>query len=206
MPSWIISAFFYFYMACWSLGFVYRFRSNLTSTITMISPMASGMIIGFGGGTVAGILLFPNLLLSLIISMIIGVIAGGIIGAVINVGAFLNGALSGMMAGMMGAMLIYMLPSTQWRRAIFVFMVISAILQFVHMLMLQGQIQETSLSRSPWMYRSPAHMMVVTVILLSIYTTFGLFETSFTDSNSVQMPKQTQQSPVGTPNEHHMAH
>ncbi|WP_310828747.1 hypothetical protein [Paenibacillus pedocola] len=204
MPSWIVVAIFYSFMSCWTFGFIHRFRSNLTSTITMISPMVSGMIIGIGGGTITGILYEQNLLLSLFISVIIGMTAGGIIGALISIGAFLNGALSGMMAGMMGVMLMNMLPSSQWGKGIFAFMVIGAILQFVHMLMLQGQIQETLLRQSSWMYRSPVLMMFVTVTLLSIFT-FGRFETTLTDSNSIQMPKQTEQSPMNAPNGRHMA-
>ncbi|MDH6373002.1 hypothetical protein CA600_28520 [Paenibacillus sp. VTT E-133280] len=193
MTSWMVATIFYVFMACWSFGFIYRYRCNLTSTITMISPMVSGMIIGFGGGTIAGLLLSHNLLLSLFICVLIGMIAGGSIGAIISIGAFLNGALSGMMAGMTGAMLINMLPTSQWSQSILAFMVISGIFQFVHLLMLQGQIEEKILSQSPWIYRSPALMLIVTVILLSIHITFERKEASLIDSRSAPKPEHIQQ-------------
>ncbi|MDQ0193790.1 hypothetical protein [Paenibacillus wynnii] len=196
MPSWIVAAIFYSFMTCWSFGFIYRFRSKLTSTIAMISPMVIGMIIGFGGGTIVGTQHNPNLLLSLFISVLIGILAGGIMGALISMGAFLNGALSGMMAGMMGVMLISMLPSAQWNQGIFAFMVIGGILHFVHTLMLQGQIQEESLDHSPWMFRTPALMLLVTVALLSIYAAGG----------HVQMPEKTQQPSLSGTNGHSMPH
>lgn len=84
-------------------------------------------------------------------------------------------------------------------------MVIGGILQFVHILMLQGQIQEPILHQSSWMYRSPAFMMFVMFTLLFIFT-FGRYEATSTDSNSIQKFKQTEQTPMSVPNERHMAH
>ncbi|WP_179037069.1 hypothetical protein [Paenibacillus sp. URB8-2] len=170
MSNWIIAAIFYAFIIGWSCGFIYRFRSSVTGTIAMITPMVSGMIVGFGGGTIVGAGFSSNLFLSLLISVLTGILAGGIIGSLIHIGAFLNGALSGMMAGLMGAMLIVMLPSSEWNRVIFIFMVVGGFLQFVHTLMLQGQIEESVLKRAAWIFRTPSLMFLAIAALIILYS------------------------------------
>ncbi|QWU15408.1 hypothetical protein SAMN04487895_12413 [Paenibacillus sophorae] len=171
MSNWIIAAIFYTFIICWSFGFIHRFRSTVTGTIAMISPMANGMIAGLGSGTIIGAGFSSNIFLSLLISVLTGILAGGITGSLIHIGAFLNGALSGMMAGLMGAMLIVMLPSSEWNRVIFIFMVACGFLQFVHTLMLQGQIEESILKRSPWIFSTPSLMFLAITALIILYST-----------------------------------
>lgn len=195
MPNWIIASLYYAFITCWSLGFILRFRFGLTSTIAMITPMVSGMIIGFGSGTIMGTIFAPNLLLSLFISLFIGIFSGGIIGFFISIGAFLNGALSGMMAGMMGAMLIGMLPSSQWDRVIFGFMVTGGILQFVHTLMLQGQIEETTLKQSTWIFRTPVLMLFVIATLIFLFSANGHAAVSSSEKKS-EFKQETVPSPA----------
>ncbi|BCG60429.1 hypothetical protein PUR_38540 [Paenibacillus sp. URB8-2] len=86
-----------------------------------------------------------------------------------------------MMAGMMGTMLIVMLPSSEWDRVIFIFMVFSGILQFIHTLMLQGQIEEAVLKRSLWIFRTPLLMFLAITTLIYLYSTSTLtyFYSSF---------------------------
>ncbi|WP_025688806.1 hypothetical protein [Paenibacillus zanthoxyli] len=171
MSNWIIAAIFYTFIMGWSFGFIYRFRSAVTGTIAMISPMANGMIAGFGSGTIIGAGVSSDIFLSMLYSVLIGILAGGIIGSIIHIGAFLNGALSGMMAGLMGAMLIVMLPSSEWNRVIFIFMAVSGFLQFVHTLMLQGQIEESVLKRSAWIFRTPFLMYLAIAAFIFLYST-----------------------------------
>ncbi|MFD1774788.1 hypothetical protein [Paenibacillus rhizophilus] len=173
MFNWIIAAIFYGFFACWSFGFIHRFRSAVTGNIAMISPMVIGMVVGFGSGTIIGAGFSSNLFLSLLISVLTGILAGGITGSIIHIGAFLNGALSGMMAGLMGAMLIVMLPSSEWNRVIFIFMVVGGFLQFVHTLMLQGQIEESVLKRSAWIFRSPSLMFLAITALIILYSVYN---------------------------------
>lgn len=168
--NWIIAAVFYALIACWSLAFIYRFRFAVTGTIAMITPMACGMVIGFGVGTIVGAAFSTNLFLSMLTSVLIGILAGGIVGSLISVGAFLNGALSGMMAGLMGAMLMVMLPSSEWNQVIFIFMAVCGFLQFVHTLMLQGQLEEPVLKRSNWIFRNPSLMFLTLAAFLILYT------------------------------------
>jgi hypothetical protein len=171
--QWIIAAVYYLFITCWSLGFIYKFRSSITDAIAMVSPMASGMIAGFGSGTLAGAVFNSNLLLSLLTGMLAGIFAGGIIGSVISMGAFLNGALSGMMAGLMGVMLMGMLPSSQWNLVIFACMAVGATLQFIHALMLQGQIEDHTLKHSAWMFRTPALVFIATTAIVILYSFAG---------------------------------
>ncbi|WP_410512423.1 hypothetical protein PaeBR_20840 [Paenibacillus sp. BR2-3] len=191
MLNWMIAVIYYSFITCWSLGFIYRFRSSITGTIAMISPMASGMIVGFGSGTLVGAMFESNLLLSLLISVLVGISAGGIIGSFISIGAFLNGALSGMMAGMMGAMLIGMLPSSQWNRVIFIFMAVGAVLQFIHTLMLQGQINEDDLKHSTWVFRTPTLVFLITAALIFLFSAGGSAQNHETVPRSTEKTQQS---------------
>ncbi|MDT3427910.1 hypothetical protein J2Z22_003486 [Paenibacillus forsythiae] len=188
MFNWIIAAFFYTFIIGWPIGFIYRFRSGVTGTIAMISPMVNGMIVGFGSGTVIGAGMSASVFLSLLTSALTGILAGGLTGLFMNIGAFLNGALSGMMAGLMGAMLVIMLPPSEWNRMIFIFMAACGFLQFVHTLMLQGQIEESVLKRSAWIFRTPLLMFLAVAAFLILYTAGG------TSGGSIPDPKHPSHS------------
>ncbi|WP_199616290.1 cupredoxin domain-containing protein [Paenibacillus alkalitolerans] len=170
MPSWLVSVIFYGFILIWTFIFIFRFREHITPMTGMMCAMTTGMIAGFGGGTVIAALLPLHFLLSAVASALLGLIAGAAVGAYFGLVAFLDGALSGMMAGMMGAMLVAMLPSTQWEQTIFFGMVAGGLFHFVQSLMLQGQIREERLSNAGWAAKSPAFMLFATASLIFAYT------------------------------------
>ncbi|MNC43463.1 hypothetical protein D3C75_923240 [compost metagenome] len=169
MISLILLSLFYVFTFLWSLGFIIRYRLQLSEMTGMISAMMMGTILGFGSGIILSAVLSEHFLFSIMISVIISMLAGGAIGAVISISAFLNGSTAGMMAGMMGAMLVNMVSQLQWDRLIFFSVIMGGLFQFSHTLMLQQQIQENAAS-IPWYYKSPALTMIVICTLIFLYS------------------------------------
>jgi hypothetical protein len=169
MLGLLVPTLFYVLLLSWTVGFMYCYKDHITVMGGMLAAMSLGMIVGIGGAMIMAILLPMDMLSTTVISVLLGALAGGSVGAFINMLALLDGVLSGVMSGMMGSMLISMLPSMHWEAAIFSSMVICGTIQYILVLILQGQISKESFHHTKWICRNPTMMLIFIGITLFVY-------------------------------------
>ncbi|NHN33286.1 cupredoxin domain-containing protein [Paenibacillus agricola] len=189
----------YIILAIWIIGFVTILRKRLSCMAGMMAAMVLGMSMGLGMGTLIATLLPDQFFQSAMISMLIGGLIGTLAGLPISIMAVLDGMLAGIMGGMMGAMLIVMVPVTDLNPTLKIIAVLCYGINFILLIMLQGDVKADHLSQKSFILSKPLPMFLIICIGLSLMFQSTIIE----DSPNNNLAYQTDSEPTGTSEHNH---